>query len=129
MAYAPHARLRHFAPSIYLLVLLCVAGSCAEPEASSSDIRIHNVSEFDYIDLTVGSQHFDSLPAGAMSEYRDFGPAYRYNYVRVTVDGSLLTLQPIDYVGEDLLGEGEFTYQIDITDLVAGDFTIWTVED
>ena len=40
--------------------------------------------------------------------------AYRYGYLDLLVGGEHRRLQPIDYVGEDTIGDGNFTYVITI---------------
>ena len=41
-------------------------------------------------------------------------PQYRYGFVELHVDGQRFGLQPIDYVGETVLGGGEFTFRVDV---------------
>jgi hypothetical protein len=55
-----------------------------------------------------------SIAPGATAEYRTVDGAYRYGYLDVLVDGTRRILQPIDYVGESVIGEGRFTCVITI---------------
>lgn len=98
-------------------------------ESEPTEIRIRNASSFDYVGLQVGDQMFGSLPAGAETRYRDFGTAFRYNYVRLEIEGDEMILQPVDYVGETPLGPGRFTYEVRVIDRAAGQLEIEVVED
>jgi hypothetical protein len=40
--------------------------------------------------------------------------AYRYGYLDLLVGGERRLLQPVDYVGESVIGDGDFTYVIRI---------------
>ena len=86
------------------------------------EIRINNNSNFDFSDVIVdtgGGRHsFCSVNAGESSFYRSFQKAYRYAFVELTIDGTVFTLQPIDYVGETLLRNGKYTYVLDASDQV-----------
>jgi hypothetical protein len=92
-------------------------------------VRIHNVSTYDYEDLQVGEEMYGTLAAGDTTEYRDFGVAYSYNYVSLRIGVDEFVLQPIDYVGETPLGEGQFTYEIDVLDYDARSLSIQAVPD
>ena len=45
--------------------------------------------------------------------YQTFDLAYRYAFVELEIDGKTYTLQPIDYVGETPLENGNYTYSIE----------------
>ena len=90
------------------------------PNTGPIELRIENVSAYDFNDVLVdtgGGQHeYCDVLSGAKSEYKRFESAYRYAFVEVMIDGSIFTLQPIDYVGESLLDDGKYTYVIDAND-------------
>ena len=111
--------------SIFLLLALSLV-AC---ETGPTMVRIHNISTHDYQELEVGLESYGTLGAGQTTEYRDFGTAYRYNYVRLLIDAQEYIIQPIDYVGEVPLGEGDFTYEVDVLDLATGSLSIEAVED
>jgi hypothetical protein len=98
-------------------------------ESGPTEVRIRNVSGFDYDGLRVGDETYGRLPAGAETRYRGFGTAYRYNYVRLEIEGDEMILQPVDYVGETPLGPGRFTYEVRVVDRAAGQLEIEVVED
>jgi hypothetical protein len=112
----------------FVIVATALSIACVT-ESEPTEIRIRNVSGFDYDGLQVGDQTFGSLPAGAETRYRDFGTAYRYNYVRLEIEGDEMILQPVDYVGETPLGPERFTYEVRVIDRAAGQLGIDVVED
>jgi hypothetical protein len=118
-------------PGIFLVIILLAAvlGGCKPGAGGATLIRIHNASTYDYDELQVGQEVYGALPAGAYTEYRDFGTAYRYNYVLLRIGADEFVIQPIDYVGEEPLGEGTFTYEIDVVDYDSRNLSIEAVED
>lgn len=78
-------------------------------------IRIENTSKFTYKDIKVKldeEREYENLFAGETSAYRPFSRAYRYAYVELKINDKRYILQPIDFVGEEELKEGKYTYQI-----------------
>jgi hypothetical protein len=79
-------------------------------------IRVENASALDFTSTIVGfpqqTEDYGAVGAGQASEYRTIGQAYRYAYFEVAAGGRRYVLQPIDYVGEELLEEGSYTYQL-----------------
>ena len=61
--------------------------------------------------------NYGEIKGGETSCYRVYEKAYRYAYVNLYIDGEEYIIQPIDYVGEQPLGEGAFTYLIDVSDI------------
>ena len=87
---------------------------------ASPEIRVLNASSRTMEGVTVAFPDdevvYGTLAPGAASGYRAVERAYRYAYVRTTVDGDTMVLQPIDYVGETLLEPGRYTYRLDLAD-------------
>ena len=50
--------------------------------------------------------------AGAESEYRQVAKAYRYAHIEVLISGATIALRPMDYVGEEPLVPGDYTYAL-----------------
>lgn len=100
-----------------LLVLGCEA-----PPTSPSEtrVRIRNASTTGFDRVVVGfpeqQETYGALSAGSASAYRTVALAYRYAYVKVEANGEERVLQPIDYVGEEPLGAGRFTYVLSWTE-------------
>lgn len=108
---------------ILLLILsLGVFTSCTnEEDGRIVNIRLSNVSNFDFTNIIVntstGDLNYTDLDSGNVSEYNQFELAYRYAYIEVQIDGERYVFQPTDYVGETPLRKGNYTYQINLTDI------------
>lgn len=80
------------------------------------EIRLSNSSQHNFknviINTGTGEVDFGDLSSGKQTEYRKFNKAYRYAFVKLEIDGKEYTIQPIDYVGEKVLPDGRYTYQI-----------------
>ena len=94
-------------------------------------IRIQNASSFAFerVDVVFPEDEvsYGSIRANGTSEYREVSKAYRYAYIEVEIAGAELVLQPIDYVGESLLGSGRYTYVLNVT--IEGQLTLEFRED
>lgn len=55
---------------------------------------------------------FGTIAPHAATEYREIGRAYSVAYIETTVQGQPAILQPIDHVGDKLLGRGRYTYAL-----------------
>ena len=109
---------RKFAFAILLPLLL---GACSALTTSADpEIRVRNRSDSDFSSVRVvfpsAEVEYGSVSAGAVSEYESVEEAYRYAYVEVMIGERRLVLQPIDYVGETLLGAGRYTFALGIAE-------------
>jgi hypothetical protein len=97
-----------------------VVAACSNPFSSDDGtrIRLRNSSSFELTDVTFAPGtprlEFDRIGPGEVTEYRSADGAYSYGYLDVLVGGERRTLQPIDYVGEEPLDDGEYTFVITI---------------
>jgi hypothetical protein len=86
------------------------------------NIRIHNSSRFTMDSLYVGFPdaeiYYGNIGAGSTTSYKSGTKAYRYAYIETKIGGSTSILQPIDYVGENFLESGDYTYILNISDTV-----------
>ena len=101
----------------------------SEKALKATRIRIRNVSPYDYDLLLVGKIFFGKLKSGKVTEYKIFERAYKYNYVRLSINDQVFGLTPQDYVGETPLGNGYFTYNIGVEDLERKILSIKAIED
>ncbi|WP_375578585.1 hypothetical protein ABWH96_16380 [Marivirga tractuosa] len=103
---------------LILLALITIFSSCSESDINKSaiNIRLANTSIYDYeniiINTTTGDVNFGELKSGNNSDYKVFETAYRYAYGKLEINGNILRIQPIDYVGETPLKNGNYTYEI-----------------
>lgn len=102
------------------LLLFLLAG-CPAPLAPDEGgrilIRVANASDVAFERVVVifadgQKEDYGAIAAGFASDYRDVREAYRYAYISVHFETDSLVLQPIDYVGESLLGAGRYTYAL-----------------
>jgi len=96
-----------------LLALIAVffAVTAVSPAASpASQVRIRNNTPYPFHQVAVNGQPYGDIDAGASSAYRTLRVAYRYASVRLVAGTRAMQLVPEDYVGEQPLGQGRFTY-------------------
>ncbi|MBB4600413.1 MULTISPECIES: hypothetical protein [Hymenobacter] len=103
--------------------------SCQKEEESKEVfLRVKNTSSYQFDSVYVatpgGTHHYGSLRAGQNSAYSAFTEAYSYAYVRVVVNGQRLVWQPIDYVDPTPLQSGNYTYEVNVTDLATSQLSI-----
>ncbi|AWV96987.1 hypothetical protein [Arcticibacterium luteifluviistationis] len=105
------------------------------PEQSQGDIeiRIWNGSTWGldevFVDTSDGQNEFGDLQSNGKSEYKRFGSAYRYAFVSFKINGKGYTIQPTDYVGEEKLTKGKYTYKIAVTGLNSDYALLEFIED
>lgn len=93
--------------------------SCNE-DPNKINIRILNQSDYDFCNVTLNPAeertNYGAIAKGDLSCYRSYDLAYDYAYVKLYIDNQEFVIQPIDYVGEEPLTNGFYTYEIDIID-------------
>lgn len=104
---------------LILILISTIFYNCSSSEdANELQIRISNVSEFNYENINVNASgemvSFGNLNSNSNSEFKTFDLAYRYAFIQFEIDGETFTLQPIDYVGETPLENGKYSYEINI---------------
>ena len=92
-------------------------GTAPRPAVEHVLVRVQNASSSDFDDVRVffpdapdRAMHYGTVASGAASEYLPVSRAYRYAHVEATAGGKPYSLQPIDYVGEEELEPGRYTY-------------------
>jgi hypothetical protein len=103
----------------FLAVLALVGiGACDNPLAAgdSVEVRVRNSTSMTLTDISLswpgGGMQLSQLAPGAVSNYEAHDGAYPYGALRVTGNGTVRRLQPIDYVGASPLSPGKYTYVI-----------------
>jgi heat shock protein HslJ len=92
------------------------------PSGEQIEVRIRNASgeHFDAVEVHFPSGmkvQYGPLAAGASSDYADLDdPVYSYAWVAVSRDGERVVLQPDDFLGEQRLPAGQYTYVLDLDD-------------
>lgn len=109
----------------YFFVLFSLM-ACKKDEATPDGqgdvlIRIWNGSSWDldevFVDTGDGQNDFGDLESNGMSAYKRFDSAYRYAFVSFKINGKGYLIQPVDYLGEEKLVKGKYTYKIAVTGL------------
>ncbi len=106
---------------ILLMALFLWLGCQKETEGPTEGvlIRIENTSKYTYQDIKVvldKERLYGTLDPRASSTYQSFSKAYRYAYIELKIKNKRYGLQPIDYVGEEELQDGKYTYQLNVAD-------------
>jgi hypothetical protein len=104
----------------FILITLLVFSACKRTvtETNATQLRIQNHTSLVYDSVHVispgGKQVYYQINPGGFSGYKPFSFLYRYAYIEVFYNGRKLILQPFDYVGEQKLNPGKYTYQLGI---------------
>jgi hypothetical protein len=108
---------------LILIITIATITSCSNNDdnnTSELNIRLSNVSEYNFqnivVNTTTGNTDFENIGSQEMTSYKTFETAYRYAFVELEIDGETYTLQPIDYVGETPLENGNYIYEINAND-------------
>jgi len=117
---------------LILLFTVTLSLSCSNDDDSIQEekaivnIRLKNESDLNYKDIVVYNVDYGNLDSGGFSEYKVFEKAYRYANVKLSAQGTEYTLQPYDYVGEEPLKDGNYTY---VLTLIEGNVNIELVKE
>jgi Tfp pilus assembly protein PilP len=107
---------------LVFISILALVGCSGDDDnnASEINIRLSNISQFDFqnivVNTTTGNTNFENISYQQTTNYKIFETAYRYAFVELQIDGETYRYQPIDYVGETPLENGNYTYQIGVED-------------
>lgn len=96
----------------------CGPGGIAEIE-----VRINNISQYDFTYVSVADQPFGDIDAGGSSDFFTVTTRFGYAIVKLTADGRKVTGQTLN------MGANRFTYEIDVVDLLAGQLAISVVPE
>ncbi|MEM1055711.1 MAG: hypothetical protein AAGI52_09290 [Bacteroidota bacterium] len=111
--------------SLVALTLFLVAGfssaGCDGLDLLDPDpvlLRVQNASTEDFASVAVGftgdEANYGPVGAGQTSDYAEFETAYRYGGVTVRVGTETYQIIPFDFVGEDPLEAGTYTFVLRI---------------
>lgn len=120
-------------PTALCLVLALAAAGCSDPDpAGPVEIRVLNASTVVLQDVVIGFPEdlgggggpvepgdaesgdvaYGTIEPEAATPYRTIVRAYSYAAVTAVVDGQPIEFVPDDYVGEDFLEPGRYTYAL-----------------
>jgi hypothetical protein len=91
--------------------------ACDNPFTSeSTEVRLRNASAFELTAVTFQpggpKLEFARIAAGETTPYTSARGAYRYCFLDALVGGERRVIQPTDYVGEEVIDGGRYTYVI-----------------
>jgi hypothetical protein len=91
------------------------------PAAKNVEIRVRNASDrgFDQVRVVFPERrevNYGAIPKGGISPFHGVSRAYRYAEFQVKAGDQAFSLVPIDYVGEQELTPGRYTYVLRIQD-------------
>jgi|WetSurMetagenome_2_1015567.scaffolds.fasta_scaffold319873_2 hypothetical protein len=103
---------------VFFLFLLSfsIFCSCKKDETDTVKIRVKNTSSYYYSNIIVSDKNYGNIDSFDYSDYQIFQIAYRYAYVKLYIDTVAFIIQPVDFVGEENLKGGNYTYLIGVTD-------------
>lgn len=111
-------------------MFICLLIGCKKLLPEKTQLRIFNNSTVVFDSVLVnspGGKHiYHQITPGSSSEYKEYKFLYNYAYLEVYYNNQLLKLQPIDYVGEEKLRSGNYSYRITIN---AGSLSLQCVKD
>jgi len=102
---------------ILLIGLFFTLTSCSDDNEEHVQIRVKNTGSYKYDNLVVNSNgsgdfNFGTILSNQTSEYKHFQYAYQYAFIKFSIDGTEYKMVPIDYVGEEKLEGGKYTYEV-----------------
>lgn len=123
---------------ILLFVLGCmlIGSGCSgddDIDYTEIEIRIKNVSNVEFLNVLVtggGETHdYGDVAQGISTDYKAHAFAYAYAGITLSANGEEYRLQPIDFVGEETLAPGKYTYELDIEPLETFNSILLTLEE
>ena len=101
---------------IVLLVALNSTNRCSRIKSESMplQIRILNNTQYDFSDLKLTNYTIGELKSGIYSDYVRLPYGYSYDQVYFKIENDEFEQIPIDYVGENKLKSGNYTYSVSI---------------
>lgn len=114
-------------------LLLPVMQGCRKSPEGPSDIRIRNQSDKVFenvnVDTSAGEHNYGTIQPGEVTEYFRFDKAYRQAHITLNADGVPYELVPVNYTYEITLGQGKFTYELNLADTVNHTLSIHVIAE
>jgi len=119
--------------ALVTVMLISVTNSCRKSPEGPSDIRIRNLSTkvFDdvFVDTSAGEYNYGQIQPGKVTDYHRFDKAYRQAHITLTANGVAYEMVPVDYTYEITLGQGKFTYELNLADTVNHTLSIHVIAE
>ncbi len=106
--------------------------ACSE-NPLKTNLRIKNNTKYNFCNVVVnpysGLVNCGNLKKGKVTSYRAFDIVYNYAFIQFFIGEKEFKVQPYDYIGEQALGTGKFTFILDIINFETGQVSITVQED
>ena len=100
------------------VLIISVSFSCTDrdDDVEEINIRVRNISDivFDMVQVGDAEKIHEDVSPDSFTEYLQYEEAYRTAYIEIQSGTETFVLQPIDFVGEEPLPIGLYTYELDI---------------
>jgi len=97
--------------NLFLILLTFILFACSKDNSNEVNIRLSNASNVAFESATFNNINYGDLAPNQISEYRIFERAYNYGSVSITIEGEVYGWTPIDFVGEEPLENGNYTFE------------------
>lgn len=105
---------------LLLFGIALTVGACEDRDDKifGVNIRVKNDANFNFNKVQVGADDkiHENVAPGKYSDYLEYEKAYRYAYIKIEGDSTNYVAQPIDFVGEDSLNIGFYTYELNVSE-------------
>lgn len=95
---------------LFLLLFTILSCSNDDTQTNQVNIRLANNSELQFENATYNDANFGDIEPDEVTEYKVFENQYSYGKVDITINGEQFGWVPIDFVGEELLENGNYTF-------------------
>lgn len=126
---------------IFFVFVIGVLFSCSNDtngdspisQTSSVQIRLQNASPYKFENIIVNTfnktTNYENLNSNQKSAFKTVDIAYNYAFVELQINGKIYTIQPIDYVGETPLVNGNYTYKITVNSNLYQELSLELIKD
>lgn len=109
--------MKNFLLGIAILSAILISCTDRDDEVAVVNLRIKNESTLLFEEVQVGEalEKHSNVGPDEFSPYFEYETAYTYGYIEIKSGEETYILQPIDFVGENPLPPGFYTYNLDIS--------------
>lgn len=104
-----------------IMLFACTKDIVPEEKCDTNiQLRVENASTYEFDDVTIWvngqNELYGGLSAGQTSTYKSVSDAYGYAPMNITINGVTTNYDIYDYVGEEMLCAGNYTYVMEVVD-------------
>ncbi|MBK8390286.1 MAG: hypothetical protein IPL23_13835 [Saprospiraceae bacterium] len=94
------------------LILISIVTFLSCSKDTKVNIRMKNVSEYRFDSTSYNGVEFGTINPDEVTAYQSFESSYPYGTFCLIIDGQIIKRMPIDFVGEQLLECGDYTFRL-----------------